>query len=134
VPGPDGPWGVDPLLVAGPTTLGQATLCLGWRTLRGPDLAPRKLGKARERRIVGSLKPFRWNPAGNQSTAVNIFEKQRNLLWANYLKQLITCFNYNSILMHMLFCIVNANLIVKMRDMGKDQVAPDHPDNPSSRC
>jgi len=24
VPGPDGPWGVDPLLVAGPTTLGQA--------------------------------------------------------------------------------------------------------------
>ncbi len=25
MPGPDGPWGVDPLLVAGPTTLGQAT-------------------------------------------------------------------------------------------------------------
>ena len=25
VPGPDGPWGVDPLLVARPTTLGQAT-------------------------------------------------------------------------------------------------------------
>ena len=25
VPGPDGPWGVDPLLVAGPTTRGQAT-------------------------------------------------------------------------------------------------------------
>ncbi len=25
VPGPDGPWGVDPLLVAGPTALGQAT-------------------------------------------------------------------------------------------------------------
>jgi len=29
---------------------------------------------------------------------------------------------------------VNANLIVKIGDMGKDQVAPDHPDNPSFRC
>jgi hypothetical protein len=55
-------------------------------------------------------------------------------LWANGLKQLITCCNCNDILMHILFYIVNANLIVKMRDMGKDQVAPDHPDNPSSRC
>ena len=26
--------------------------------------------EARERRIVGSLKPFRWNPAGNQSRPV----------------------------------------------------------------
>ena len=72
--------------------------------------------------------------AGFWTTAVNIFEKQRNLLWANDLKQLITCYNYNYILIHILFYIVNANLIVKMGGMGKDQVAPDHPDNPSSRC
>ena|SRR5208337_1535112 len=72
--------------------------------------------------------------AGQETTAVNIFEKQRNLLWANGLKQLIKCLNYNSRLLHILFYIMNANLIVKMRDMGKDQVAPDHPDNPSSGC
>ena len=65
---------------------------------------------------------------------MNIFEKQRNLLWANGLKQLITYCIYNDILIHILFYIVHANLIVKMRDMGKDQVTPDHPDNPSSRC
>ena len=71
---------------------------------------------------------------GQGTTAVNIFEKQRNLLWANDLKQLITCCNYNYLLLHILFYIVYANLIVKIGDMGKDQVAPDHPDNPSSRC
>ena len=65
---------------------------------------------------------------------MNIFEKRRKLLWANDLKQLITYYNYNYILIHILFYIVNANLIVKIGDMGKDQVAPDHPDNPSSRC
>ena len=74
----------------------------------------------------------RYNQGGLAATAVNIFEKQRNLLWANDLKQLITCYNY--ILIHILFYIVNANLIVKIGDMGKDQVAPDYPDNPSSRC
>ena len=68
------------------------------------------------------------------TTAVNIFEKQRNLLWANDLKQVITCCHYNYILTNILFYIVNANLIVKIGDMGKDQVAPGHPDNPSSRC
>ena len=65
---------------------------------------------------------------------MDIFEKQRTLLWANDLKQMITCCNYNYILIHILFYIMNANLIVKIGDMGKDQVAPDHPDNPSSRC
>ena len=55
---------------------------------------------------------------GLVTTAVNIFEKQRNLLWANDLKQLITCCNYNYILIHILFYIVNANLIVKIGDMG----------------
>ena len=65
---------------------------------------------------------------------MNIFEKRRKLLWANDLKQFITYYNYNYILIHILFYIVNANLIVKIGDMGKDQVAPDHPDNPSSRC
>ena len=71
---------------------------------------------------------------GSLTTAVNIFEKQRNLLWANDLKQVTTCIHYNHRLINILFYIVNANLIVKIGDMGKDQVAPDHPDNPSSRC
>ena len=72
-------------------------------------------------------------PAGDwETTAVNIFEKQRNLLWAKDLKHLTTCSYY--VLIHVVFYIVNANLIVKMGGMGKDQVASDHPDNPSSRC
>ena len=65
---------------------------------------------------------------------MNIFEKRRKLLWVNDLKQLIIYYNYTYILIHILFYIVNANLIVKIGDMGKDKVAPDHPDNPSSRC
>ena len=34
-------------------------------------ISRKKLEKARERRIVGSLKPIRWNPAGNQSRPGN---------------------------------------------------------------
>ena len=83
-------------------------------------------------RATSPRPPAHRSTPGHRSTAVNIFEKQRNLLWANDLKQLITCYNY--ILIHILFYIVNANLIVKIGDMGKDKVAPDHPDNPSSRC
>lgn len=30
--------------------------------------------------------------------------------------------------------IVNANLIVKLGNMDKDRVTPDHPDNPLSTC
>ena len=81
----------------------------------------------------GSLKPFRWNPAGNQSTAVNIFEKRRNLLWVKYLKQLIAYMNSNFYNMNIIFYIVNANLIVKLGDMDKYRVTPDRPDNPLSK-
>jgi len=71
---------------------------------------------------------------GLKTTAVNIFEKQRNLLWVNNLKSLITYRNYNSRLMHIVFYIVDANLIVKLGDIDKDRVTPDHPDNPLSKC
>ena len=38
--------------------------------------------KARERRIVGSLKPFRWNPAGNQSRPVEPDQQpEASLAW-----------------------------------------------------
>ena len=38
--------------------------------------------KARERRIVGNLKPFRWNPAGNQSRPVEPDQQpEASLAW-----------------------------------------------------
>ena len=38
--------------------------------------------KARERRIVGSLKPFTWNPAGNQSRPVEPDQQpEASLAW-----------------------------------------------------
>ena len=38
--------------------------------------------KARERRIVGSLKPFRWNPTGNQSRPVEPEQQpEASLAW-----------------------------------------------------
>src|SRR5208337_1350840 len=38
--------------------------------------------EARERRIVGSLKPFRWNPAGNQSRPVELDQQpEASLAW-----------------------------------------------------
>ncbi len=38
--------------------------------------------EARERRIVGSLKPFRWNPAGNQSRPVEPDQQpEASLAW-----------------------------------------------------
>ena len=38
--------------------------------------------KARERGIVGSLKPFRWNPAGNQSRPVEPDQQpEASLAW-----------------------------------------------------
>ena len=38
--------------------------------------------KARERRIDGDLKPFRWNPAGNQSRPVELDQQpEASLAW-----------------------------------------------------
>src|SRR5271165_1808038 len=38
--------------------------------------------EARERRIVGNLKPFRWNPAGNQSRPVEPDQQpEASLAW-----------------------------------------------------
>jgi len=71
---------------------------------------------------------------GLPTTTVNIFEKQRNILWVNDLKLIITYCNYHFILIHILFYIVNANLIVKLGDMDKDGVTPHHPDDPLSKC
>ena len=43
---------------------------------------PTSRKKARERRIVGSLKPFRWNPAGNQSRPVEPDQQpEASLAW-----------------------------------------------------
>jgi hypothetical protein len=57
---------------------------------------------------------------GRETTAVNIFEKQRNLLWVNDLIQLIMYCNLHIILINIVFYIANANLIVKLGDMDKD--------------
>ena len=47
---------------------------------RKPSLTSRQ--EARERRIVGSLKPFRWNPAGNQSRPVEPDQQpEASLAW-----------------------------------------------------
>ena len=51
---------------------------------------------------------------------MNIFEKQRNLLWVNDLIQLIMYCNLHIILINIVFYIANANLIVKLGDMDKD--------------
>ena len=43
---------------------------------------PTSRQEARERRIVGSLKPFRWNPAGNQSRPVEPDQQpEASLAW-----------------------------------------------------
>ena len=43
---------------------------------------PTSRKKARERRIAGSLKPFRWNPAGNQSRPVEPDQQpEASLAW-----------------------------------------------------
>ncbi len=50
------------------------------RENRKPALTSRQ--EARERRIVGSLKPFRWNPAGNQSRPVELDQQpEASLAW-----------------------------------------------------
>ena len=47
---------------------------------RKPDLTSRQ--ESSERRIVGSLKPFRWNPAGNQSRPVEPDQQpEASLAW-----------------------------------------------------
>src|SRR5208337_2821651 len=71
---------------------------------------------------------------GRQSTAVNIFEGRRNLLWVKDLKQLITYCKSNISSMKIIGYIVNANLIVILGDMDKDRATPDRPDNPLSKC
>jgi len=63
---------------------------------------------------------LRWFGQGLPTNAVNIFEKQRNLLWVNDLITLIIYCNLNIISMNILFYIANANLIVKLGDMDKD--------------
>ncbi len=40
----------------------------------------------------------------------------------------------NLILLHIVFYIADANLIVKLGDMGMNRVAADHRDNPLSTC
>ena len=48
------------------------------KNLNRSDLAK----KARERKMVGSLKPFRWNPAGNQSRPVEPDQQpEASLAW-----------------------------------------------------
>ena len=52
----------------------------GKDTEKPPGLISAK--KARERGIVGSLKPFRWNPAGNQSRPVEPDQQpEASLAW-----------------------------------------------------
>src|SRR5208337_2200730 len=51
----------------------------GWATTQ---VYPARAKKARERRIVGNLKPFRWNPAGNQSRPVEPDQQpEASLAW-----------------------------------------------------
>jgi hypothetical protein len=64
------------------------------------------------------------------ATAVNIFEKRRNLLWVKDLKLLITYYNTNIYLMNIIFYIVNANLVVILGDMDKDRITPGSPRQP----
>src|SRR5208283_3121405 len=71
---------------------------------------------------------------GLETTAVNIFEGRRNLLWVKDLKQLITYCKSNMSSMKIIGYIVNANLIVILGDMDKDRATPDRPDNPLSKC
>ena len=67
-------------------------------------------------------------------TAVNILEKQQNLLQANGLRQLLMYSDCDFMSLNIVLCIVNAKLIVKLGDMDKDRVALNHPDNPPSTC
>src|SRR5208283_4385178 len=71
---------------------------------------------------------------GLETTAVNIFEGRRNLLWVKDLKQLITYCKSNMSSMKIIGYIVNANLIVILGDMDKDRATPNRPDNPLSKC
>src|SRR5208283_4547175 len=73
-------------------------------------------------------------PGDPDTTAVNIFEGRRNLLWVKDLKQLITYCKSNISSMKIIGYIVNANLIVILGDMDKDRATPDRPDNPLSKC
>ena len=89
---------------------------------------PHRLSVPDHRRVPGDLRSA--ERRGLETTAVKILEKHT----APYdgstgLKQLITCCNFNNIFMHILFYIMNANLIVKMRVMGKAKDAADHGDN-----
>ena len=66
--------------------------------------------------------------------AVNILEKQQNLLQANGLRQLLMYSDCDFMSLNIVLCIVNAKLLVKLGDMDKDRVALNHPDNPPSTC
>ena len=55
--------------------------------------------------------------------AVNILEKQQNLLQANGLRQLLMYSDCDFMSLNIVLCIVNAKLLVKLGDMDKDRVA-----------
>ena len=67
-------------------------------------------------------------------TAVNILEKQQNLLQANCLRQLLTYSDCTFLLLNIVLCMVIAKLIVKLGDIDKDRVALNHPEKPLSTC
>ena len=72
--------------------------------------------------------------ANSTMTAVNILEKQQNLLQANGLRQLLMYSDCDFMSLNIVLCIVNAKLLVKLGDMDKDRVALNHTDNPPSMC
>ena len=73
-------WSRDRIIVLQPSRRQETTSdwVLPLEQIPGLDLAQ----EARERRIVGSLKPFRWNPAGNQSRPVEPDQQpEASLAW-----------------------------------------------------
>src|SRR5208283_4806939 len=98
-----------------------------------PGLRPPSPRGLRGRGFVSSMRKSLLGE-GLLSTAVNIFEGRRNLLWVKDLKQLITYCKSNISSMKIIGYIVNANLIVILGDMDKDRATPDRPDNPLSKC
>jgi len=55
---------------------------IGVGSFNPKKIEPTSRQEARERRIVGSLKPFRWNPAGNQSRPVELDQQpEASLAW-----------------------------------------------------
>ena len=111
-----------------PTQIGAAGIVPNWPSTN------LTLCATKCRNLGAPARGKREERANSTMTAVNILEKQQNLLQANSLRQLLMYSDCDFMLLNIVLCIVNAKLLVKLGDMDKDRVALNHPDNPPSTC